>query len=110
MQVSNDKMGHLRRGWTLNAGERAYVTGQELQSSRVALPRAGLAHASEPCDRRQQVQGSESRDELRANLAYRSPVVLAEIRNRLVVGDKAAHKPHDLILRPASSSGSTEPG
>src|SRR5499433_4043134 len=49
---------------------------------------ATLACVSKPSSRHS--------DELRANLADRSSVVLAEIRNRLVVGDEPAEQPHDL--------------
>ena len=45
---------------------------------------------------RQQAHLSAKYDELRTNLAYRSPVILAEIRNRLVVGDEPPQQPHDL--------------
>src|SRR5258708_13681576 len=49
---------------------------------------------------RQQAHLSAKCDELRAHLAYRRPVILAEISNRLVIGDKPAphpptsHAPH----------------
>src|SRR5260221_1553192 len=57
---------------------------------------------------RQQAHLSAKCDELRAHLAYRRPVILAEISNRLVIGNKPAREPHDfnvaggLTLKPAA--------
>src|ERR1700730_2586619 len=50
---------------------------------------------------RQQAYLSAKCDELRAHLAYRSPVILAEIGNRLVIGNKPTGEPHDLNVAPS---------
>src|ERR1700730_15428967 len=50
---------------------------------------------------RQQAYLSAKWDELRAHLAYRSPVILAEIGNRLVIGNKPTGEPHDLNVAPS---------
>ena len=49
---------------------------------------------------RQQAHLAAEFDKACAHLADRTAIVLPEIRNRLVVGDKPAHKPHHLNVAP----------
>ena len=57
---------------------------------------------------RQQTYRSAKRNELRANLANRRPVIPAEIGNRLVIGDQPTREPHhfnvasSFALKPAA--------
>src|SRR5215467_8000192 len=60
------------------------------------IDRLELAAVDRNARLREQAQLSTKRDELCANLADRSSVILAEIRNRLVVGNEPAEQPHDL--------------
>src|SRR5262249_15090539 len=60
------------------------------------IDRLELAAVDRNARLREQAQLSTKGDELRANLADRSSVILAEIRNRLVVGNEPAKQPHDL--------------
>ena len=49
---------------------------------------------------RQKAYLSANGDELRAHLAYRRPVILAEIGNRLVIGNQPGREPHHLNVAP----------
>ena len=49
---------------------------------------------------RQQANLSAKGDELRAHLADRRPVILAEIGNRLVIGNQPTGEPHHLNVAP----------
>src|SRR5260370_2650713 len=50
---------------------------------------------------RQQAHLSAKCDELRAHLAYRRPVILADISNLLVIVNKPAREPHDFNVQRA---------
>src|SRR5262249_18636946 len=60
------------------------------------IDRLELAAVDRNTRLREQAQLSAKGNELRANLADCSSVILAEIRNRLVVGTEPAEQPHDL--------------
>ncbi len=60
------------------------------------IDRLELAAVDRNARLRAQAQLSTKGDELCANFADRSSVILAEIRNRLVVGIEPAEQPHDL--------------
>src|SRR5215831_12744310 len=60
------------------------------------IDRLELAAVDRDARLREQAQLSAKGDELGANLAYCSSVVLAEIGDRLVVGSEPPEQPHDL--------------
>jgi hypothetical protein len=53
---------------------------------------------------RQQAHLAAELDEACTHLADRTAVVLAEIRNRYVIGNEPVRKPHHLKVAPASRS------
>src|SRR5215470_13639175 len=59
------------------------------------VDRFELAAIDGDARRRQQAKLPAKRDELRANLADRRTVILAEISNRLVIGSQPTREPHD---------------
>src|SRR5262245_53006605 len=66
-----------------------------------AVHRLELAAVNGHARAGQQAQLSAKGDELHAHLAYRTPAILAEISNRLVIGNQPAGEPHHLNVAPS---------
>src|SRR5271154_1027232 len=63
--------------------------------------RLELAAVNRHAGFREQAHGATQRNEPGADLADGEPIVLAEVGNRLVIGDETARKPHHLNVTPS---------
>src|SRR4029077_16854407 len=107
LQVGSVELAQIPRHAFLDLSKPAlHLRAREILVA--VVDRLELAAVDGDARLRQKAYLSANGDELRAHLADRRPVILAEIGNRLVIGNQPTGKPHDLnvaaslTLKPAA--------
>src|SRR3984893_9483843 len=99
LQVGSVELAQIPRHALLDLSDAAlHLRAREVLVA--VVDRLELAAIDGAARCRQKADLSAKRDELRAHLADRGPVILAKIGKRLVIGNQPSGEPHDLHVAP----------